>query len=119
MKSVPRKEISLAPQHVATVAWRKEKPRTPQNIGLQTCEEEMQKTKVAEDTQDYNRKGVLIQHHHSRHVLRGCAPRQDRGTAVASDTSGGRSRFIGTQGPGGLTPNVNSRKQVIQFRPQI
>ena len=61
---------------------------------------------IAEDTQNYNGKAVLFRHHHARRVLRGGAPRQDRGTAATSDTSGssGRPRHKGTQGPCGLTP---------------
>jgi hypothetical protein len=66
--------------------------------GLQTSEGEV--------PEDYNGKGVLFQPHHSRRVLRGGTPRQGRGTAAASDTSGdsGRSRHSGTQSPCGLTP---------------
>jgi hypothetical protein len=74
--------------------------------GLQTPEGGDAEKEVIEDTQDYNGKGVLFQPHHCRHVLRGSTPRQDRGTAAASDTSGGsgRSRHSGTQGPCGVTP---------------
>jgi hypothetical protein len=56
--------------------------------------------------EDYNGKGALFQPHHSKHVLRGEAPRQDRGTVAASDTSGGsaRSRHNGTQAPCIPTP---------------
>jgi hypothetical protein len=65
---------------------------------------------VMEGTQDYNRKGILFQPHHYRHVLHGGAPRQDRGAAAASDTSGGSG--------GSLRPyqSTNSRQQVSQFR---
>jgi hypothetical protein len=50
--------------------------------------------------------GVLFQLHHSNCVLCGSTPRQERGTAKASNTSGGSgsSRHIGTQGPCGFTP---------------
>jgi hypothetical protein len=58
---------------------------------LQTREGGDAKKEVTEDTQDYNREGVLFQPHHSRHVLCGGALRQDRGTAAASDITGGRS----------------------------
>jgi hypothetical protein len=75
--------------------------------GLQTREGGDSEEEVAEDTQDYNGEGVLFQPHHSRHVLRGGFPRQDRGTAAAApDTSDGSGRFRcnGTQGPFGINP---------------
>jgi hypothetical protein len=70
--------------------------------GLQTREEK----EVAEDIQGYKGKGDFFQPHYSRHVLLGSAPRQDRGTAAASDTSGGRdrSRHNGAPSPCGPTP---------------
>jgi hypothetical protein len=73
--------------------------------GLRTREEEDAEKEVADDIQDYNGKGVLFQPHHSRRVLREGAPKQERGKAAASDTSGGsdRSRHNGTQGPCGFT----------------
>jgi hypothetical protein len=81
------------------------KPPFLKLTGLQTRESGDTEREVAEDSQDYNGKGVLFQPHNSRHVLLGGAPRQDRGTAAASDTSGGsgRSRHNGTQSPCGLT----------------
>jgi hypothetical protein len=75
-------------------------------LWLQTQEGADEEKEITEDTQDYNRKGVLFEPHHFRHALRGGAPRQGRGTTAASDTSGGsdRSRLNGTQDPCGLTP---------------
>jgi hypothetical protein len=63
--------------------------KTPsrQLLGMQTREGGGTEKEVAEDTQDCNGKGVLLQPHHSRRVLRGGAPRQDRGTAAGSDTA--------------------------------
>jgi hypothetical protein len=87
--------------------------------GLQTCEGVDAEIEVTEVTQDYNGKGVLFQPHHSRHVLRGGDPKQDRRTAAASDTSGSRSRHNGTQGPLRLHQNTISKKEVSQFGPQI
>jgi hypothetical protein len=80
--------------------------KTPsrQLSGLQTREGGDAEKAVPEDIQDYNRKGVLFQPHHSRYVLRGGALRQERGTAAASDTSDGRSHQNGTQGTCGFTP---------------
>jgi hypothetical protein len=83
--------------------------RTPSRklSGLQTREGGDAGKEVAKDIQDHNRNGVLFQPHNSRHVLCGGAPRQDRGTAEASDPSkisGGRSRHKGTKGSHGLTP---------------
>jgi hypothetical protein len=59
--------------------------------GLQTREGGDAKEEVAEDTQDYNGEGDLFQSLHSRYVLRGDAPMQDRGTAIASNISGVRT----------------------------
>jgi hypothetical protein len=73
---------------------------------------------VAEDTQDYVKVVVLFQPQHSRHVLRVCALRQDRETAAASDTSGGRSRHNGAQGSYVLTP-TRTAKQVSHFGHKI
>jgi hypothetical protein len=75
----------------------------PQIIGVANTRRSRCRKKFAEDNQDYNGKVVLFQRHHSRHVLRGGAPRQDRGTAAASDASGGRTRNNGTQVPAALT----------------
>jgi hypothetical protein len=73
---------------------------------------------VAEDTQDYNGKGILFQPHHSRNVLRGGAPRQDRGTAAVSDTSGGRCSHIENQGPCGLTPTRTAENRPVSSGPK-
>jgi hypothetical protein len=58
-RSTPKKGIHLPPQHAAIVGWRKDKNPIPQIIsGLQTREENAEK-EAAEDTQDYNGKGVI------------------------------------------------------------
>jgi hypothetical protein len=59
-RSAPRKGIHLPIQHAATVGWRKEKTPSCQLSGLQTCEGGDAEKEFAEDTQDYNRKGVLF-----------------------------------------------------------
>jgi hypothetical protein len=81
------------------------KPHPANYLGCKHAKGGDAEKEVAEDTQDYNRKGILFQPHHSRRVLRGGAPRQVRGTAEASDTSGGsdRSRHNGSPGPCALT----------------
>jgi hypothetical protein len=104
------------------VGGRKETPFL-QLSGFQTHEGGDAGKEVTEDTQDYNEKGVLFQPDHSRRLLHGGAPKQDRGTAAALDTSGGsgRSHHNGTRGPAALphhehqttgqsvrAPNVNS-----------
>jgi hypothetical protein len=83
---------SIPAQHAATAGWRKEKPPSRQLSGLQTREGGGTEKEVAKDTQDHNGKSVLFQPHHSRRVLLSGAPRQDRGTAASSDTSGGSGR---------------------------
>jgi hypothetical protein len=103
-RSAPRKGTHLPPQHAATVGWLKEKTTSPKLSGLKTREGGYAEEEVAEDNQDYNGSGVLFQAHHSRYVLPSGAPRQKRGTAAASDTSGGRSRQDGIQCPCDLTP---------------
>jgi hypothetical protein len=85
----PRKEIHLPLQHAATGGWRKEKTPFPQIIGAADMRRRCRKRS---GIQDYNGEGVLFKIHHSRHILRGGAPRQDRGTAAASDTSVGSGR---------------------------
>jgi hypothetical protein len=57
---------------------------------------------------------------HSRRVLRGGAPRQDRGTAAAWDTSGvsGRPRHNRTQGPCGLTPTWTADNRSVSSGPE-
>jgi hypothetical protein len=87
----------------------------PQPANFRDCrhaKEEMQK-KVAENTQDYNGEGVRFQPHHPRRVLRGGAPRQDMRTTAASDTSDGRSRHNGTQGPCGFTPTRTTKSRSV------
>jgi hypothetical protein len=101
-----------------------ENPHPANYQGCRHAKEEMQKkTSQRTDIQDYNGKGVPFQPHYSRPVLRAATPREDRGTAAPSDTSGGsdRSRQNGTQDPCGFAkyehqttgqsvraPNVNS-----------
>jgi hypothetical protein len=58
----------------------KRKPSSSKLSGLQTCEGDAEK-EVAEDNQDYDGEGALFQPHHSRHVLRGGAPRHDKGNS--------------------------------------
>jgi hypothetical protein len=81
------------------------KPPSRKLLGLLTREGGDARKEVAEDIQD-NEKSVPFQSHNSRHVFRGCAPRQDGGTAAASDISGrsGRCRENGNQGPCGFIP---------------
>jgi hypothetical protein len=104
------REYVFHPKHAATAGWWKGKTPPRKLSGLQTLERD---DAEKEDIHDYNENGVLFQPHHSRHVLRGGAPRQDRRT-TASDTSGGsgRSRHKGAQDPCGFAqfrvPNVNS-----------
>jgi hypothetical protein len=71
--------------------------------------------KIAEDTQNHSGKGVLLQLHHSMHILRGEAPREDKGRVAASDTSGGSciSRHSGTQGPCGLAPTQTADNRSV------
>jgi hypothetical protein len=66
------------------------------------------------------REGVLFQPHHSRSVLRGGSPRQDRGTAAASDTScgSGRSRHNGTQDPCGFAPTRTADSRSVSSGPK-
>jgi hypothetical protein len=101
-RSAPRKEIHLPPNMLQLLITGGEKPQPRKLSRLQT-RGGGDAEKVTEDTQDYNGDGALFQPHHSRHVLRGGVPRQDRGTATASVTSGVTSRHNGTQGPCGLT----------------
>jgi hypothetical protein len=96
------------------VGGRRETP-SRQLSGLQTHEGDVEK-EVAEDIQDYNGKGVLFQPHHSRRVLRGGAPRQDRETAEP------QTHQVAVAGPATMEPrslwpcpNTNSRQQVSQF----
>jgi hypothetical protein len=56
----------------------KRNPPSRKLSGLQTCEGGDAEKEVAEDTKDYNGKGFLFQPHHSRHVLRDGAPRQEK-----------------------------------------
>jgi hypothetical protein len=86
---------------------------------LQTREGGDAEKEVAEDTQDYNGKAVLFQPHLSRHVLRGIAPRQENGTATASDRSdgSGRSGHSGTQGPCSLTPTQTAGNMSVSSGP--
>jgi hypothetical protein len=82
------------------------KPPSSQLSAFQIREGGDAEKEVAEDTQNCNGKGVRFQTPHSKCVLRGGTPRQDRGTAAALDTSGGsdRSRHNGTQGLYGFNP---------------
>jgi hypothetical protein len=107
-----RKGIHLPPQHAATAGWWKEKNTIPPII--RAAEKE-----VAENTQDYNRKGVLFEPHHSRHVLHGGALRQDRGMAAVSDTSGGSGRchHNGTEDPCSLTPTQTADNKSVSLGP--
>jgi hypothetical protein len=103
-RSAPRKEIHLPPNILQLSVSRRRNPPPRKLSGLQTRKGGDAEEEVAGNTEDYNGKRVLFEPLHSRHVLRGGFPRQDRGTATASHTSGGRSRHYGTQGPCGLTP---------------
>jgi hypothetical protein len=55
-----KKELLLPLQHAATVGWRKEKAPSRKLSGLQTREGGNAEEKVAEDTEEYNGKGVLF-----------------------------------------------------------
>jgi hypothetical protein len=95
------------------------KPPSRQLSGLQTREGGDAEKEVAEDIQVYNGKGVLFQPHHSERVLRGGAPRKDRGTAATSDTSGGSGKYRhnGTQGPSGfITTGTADNRSVSSGR---
>jgi hypothetical protein len=96
-----RKKIHLPSEHASTAGWRKEKKPTSQLSGLQICGGGDAEKKVTENTQNYNTKDVLLKPRHHRCVLRGGAPRQDRGTAAASDMSGsgGSSSHNRTEDP--------------------
>jgi hypothetical protein len=59
---------------------------SPQLLRLQACQGNNAKEKLAESTQDYNGKGVLLQLHHPRTILRGGAMYQHTATAAASAT---------------------------------
>jgi hypothetical protein len=83
-----------------------------------TCAGRDAEEEVAEDIQDYNGEGVLFQPHHPRHVLQGGAARQDRGTAAASDTSGGRPLHNGTQGPCGFTQKRTAKTRSVSSGPK-
>jgi hypothetical protein len=98
---------------------RKGKSSPLQLTGLQAREGGDAEKEFAEDTQDYNRKGVLFQSHHSTFILHGSVPRQDRERAAASGTSSSSdsSCHNGTESPCTLlapanrsvrAPNVNS-----------
>jgi hypothetical protein len=120
-KECPRKgNTSSTPTCCNCRLSKGEKPPNRQLSGLQTRVGGAAEKEVAEDTQDYNGKGVLFQPHHSRRVLRGGAPRQDRGTAGASDMGLRHIRWtwqVPPQwNPESLDPypNTNTRQQVSQ-----
>jgi hypothetical protein len=110
-KIAARKEIHLPPQHAATVGWRKEKTPIPQIIEIADTRRMRCRRRIRRGHLELE--GVLFQPHHFRHILRSGAPRKDRRTAAASDTSGGRSRRNGTQGPCGFNPTRTAKSRSV------
>jgi hypothetical protein len=91
-----------------------QKTPSSQLSGLQTSGGGDAEKEVTEDTQDYN--GVFSPNLTTPGVLCGSAPGQDRGTAAASDTSGGSGRFYHneTHGPCGLTPTQTADNRSVR-----
>jgi hypothetical protein len=104
-RSAPRKGIHVPPQHAATAGWRKEKNPIPPIIGAADTRRRRCRKRSRRGHPGLQQEGCSLQTSPLRRV-RGGSPRQDRGTAAASDTSGGsgRSRHNGTQGPCALAP---------------